>query len=158
MIEKRQQLLSQARVQPLGFRFDVAAVIVDATAHRSDCLLVPDVLPPDAVRVSRGSLSEPRSLSALSSVCFADQLAAARAPPPESAGSCAMPPAQLGSAADSRLTSCATRTPWRCPVKGWPGSLSKGSSGTPISRSHPPTCAGSTTPRSSTPSTNDPPQ
>jgi hypothetical protein len=43
-------------VQPLGFRFDVDAMIVDATAHRADCPLMPPTLPPDAVRVSAGEV------------------------------------------------------------------------------------------------------
>lgn len=42
--------------------------------------------------------------------------------------------------------------------EGVPVVVIQRSSGTPISGSRPPTCAGSTTPRSSTPSTNDPPR
>jgi integrase len=74
----------------------------------------------------------------------------------ESGPSCVMRRVRPGSVADLRLISCDTRTPWRCPAKGCRWSSSNGSSGTPISGSPPLICAGSTTPRSSTPSTNDP--
>jgi hypothetical protein len=39
---------------PLGFRFDVDAVIVDGTAHRVSCPLLPAVLPAGAKRLSAG--------------------------------------------------------------------------------------------------------
>lgn len=40
------------RVQPLGFRFDLPAVILDGTAHRTDCPLLPSPLPADAIRLA----------------------------------------------------------------------------------------------------------
>jgi hypothetical protein len=39
---------------PLGFRFDVDAVILDGTAHVIACPLVPPVLPPRATRLAAG--------------------------------------------------------------------------------------------------------
>jgi hypothetical protein len=38
-------------VLPLGFRFDVDAVLIDGVAHRPDCDCLPRLLPADAVRV-----------------------------------------------------------------------------------------------------------
>jgi hypothetical protein len=43
-------------VLPLGFRFDVDAVIVDGFAHRADCQQLPRDLPPDAVGVAIGGI------------------------------------------------------------------------------------------------------
>ena len=43
-----------AVVLPLGFKFDVDAVLVDATAHRSNCDRLPRPLPHDAVSVRVG--------------------------------------------------------------------------------------------------------
>ena len=37
---------------PLGFKFDVDAVLVDGVAHRKDCDRLPRTLPHDAVPVS----------------------------------------------------------------------------------------------------------
>ena len=71
------------------------------------------------------------------------------------ASSYATPPARLASAAGSRPISCGMRTPWRCRVRASRCWSSSGSSGMPISGSRPLTCEESTTPRSSTPSTND---
>ena len=56
--------------------------------------------------------------------------------------------------AGSRRTSSGTPTRSRCPARACRCSSSSASSGTPTSRSPPCTCAGSTTPRSSTPSMN----
>jgi hypothetical protein len=39
---------------PLGFRFDVDAVVLDGTAHTADCVLLPAMLPPEAVRFDAG--------------------------------------------------------------------------------------------------------
>jgi hypothetical protein len=39
---------------PLGFRFDVDAVILEETAHTVACPLVPAVLPVDASRLAAG--------------------------------------------------------------------------------------------------------
>lgn len=44
------------RVQPLGFRFDVDAVIVDGVAHRSDCALVAPLRPAGAVWLAAGEV------------------------------------------------------------------------------------------------------
>ena len=41
-----------AVVRPLGFRFDVDAVLVAGVAHRSDCDCLQRPLPDDAVSVS----------------------------------------------------------------------------------------------------------
>ncbi len=41
-----------AVVLPLGFRFDVEAVLVGGVAHRKDCDRLPRALPHDAVSVS----------------------------------------------------------------------------------------------------------
>jgi hypothetical protein len=41
-----------AVVLPLGFRFEVDAVLVGGVAHRRDCDRLPRPLPPDAVSVS----------------------------------------------------------------------------------------------------------
>jgi hypothetical protein len=41
-------------VLPLGFRFDVDAVLVGGVAHRKDCERLPRALPHDAVSVSAG--------------------------------------------------------------------------------------------------------
>jgi hypothetical protein len=44
-------------VLPLGFRFDVAAVIVDGIAHRTDCVLLGGAgFPPGAVEVGAGGI------------------------------------------------------------------------------------------------------
>ena len=43
---------------PLGFRFDVNAVIVDGVAHRADCQELPGDLPPDAVGVAIGGIHQ----------------------------------------------------------------------------------------------------
>jgi hypothetical protein len=44
-------------VLPLGFRFDVSAVIVDGIAHRTDCVLLGGAgLPPGAVEVAAGGI------------------------------------------------------------------------------------------------------
>jgi hypothetical protein len=40
-----------AVVRPLGFRFDVDAVLVDGIAHREDCDRLPPVIPHEAVSV-----------------------------------------------------------------------------------------------------------
>jgi hypothetical protein len=39
---------------PLGFRFDVDAVILDGTAHRASCPLLPAALPLAAKRLAAG--------------------------------------------------------------------------------------------------------
>jgi hypothetical protein len=39
---------------PLGFRFDVDAVILEETAHTADCRLLPAVLPATAIRLTAG--------------------------------------------------------------------------------------------------------
>jgi hypothetical protein len=39
---------------PLGFRFDVDAVILDRTAHTVACPLLPPMLPPGATRLAAG--------------------------------------------------------------------------------------------------------
>jgi len=39
-------------VLPLGFKFDVDAVILDTVAHRPSCALLPAMLPPDATAVA----------------------------------------------------------------------------------------------------------
>jgi hypothetical protein len=44
----------RAVVLPLGFRFDVDAVLVGGVAHRKDCDRLPRALPHDAVSVSAG--------------------------------------------------------------------------------------------------------
>jgi hypothetical protein len=41
----------RGRVLPLGFRFDVDAVIVEGVAHRADCDRVPRGLPNEAVSI-----------------------------------------------------------------------------------------------------------
>jgi hypothetical protein len=43
---------------PLGFRFDVDAVIVDGVAHRTDCEWLPGELPPDAISVPAGGVHQ----------------------------------------------------------------------------------------------------
>jgi hypothetical protein len=43
-------------VLPLGFRFEVAAVILGGVAHRAGCHELPRDLPPDAVGVSVGGV------------------------------------------------------------------------------------------------------
>jgi hypothetical protein len=43
-------------MQPLGFRFDEDAVLLDGTAHRTDCPLLPVPLPRDAVRLCAGEI------------------------------------------------------------------------------------------------------
>jgi hypothetical protein len=47
-------LASGCRILPLGFRFDVDAVILDETAHTTACPLLPAVLPPGAARLAEG--------------------------------------------------------------------------------------------------------
>jgi hypothetical protein len=46
-------------VLPLGFRFDVDAVIVDGVAHRTDCEWLPGELPPDAILISASGFIGP---------------------------------------------------------------------------------------------------
>jgi hypothetical protein len=41
---------------PLGFRFDVDAVILDGTAHEPTCPLLPPTLPPGATRLVAGEV------------------------------------------------------------------------------------------------------
>jgi hypothetical protein len=41
---------------PLGFRFDEDAILLNGTARRIDCPLLPDPLPRDAVRLSAGEV------------------------------------------------------------------------------------------------------
>jgi hypothetical protein len=43
-------------VQPLGFRFDAEALIVDGVAHRRDCEIRPANLPDDAVAVAAAGI------------------------------------------------------------------------------------------------------
>jgi hypothetical protein len=43
-------------MQPLGFRFDVDSLIIDGTAHRTGCRLIPTLLPADAVRLASGDV------------------------------------------------------------------------------------------------------
>jgi hypothetical protein len=43
---------------PLGFRFDVDAVIVDGVAHRTDCEWLPGELPPDAISIPAGGVHQ----------------------------------------------------------------------------------------------------
>jgi hypothetical protein len=43
-------------MQLLGFRFDEDAVLLDGTAHRTDCTLLPVPLPRDAVRLWAGEI------------------------------------------------------------------------------------------------------
>ena len=71
---------------------------------------------------------------------------------PASAPSCTWPPAGRGCAAGLRRTSCAMLMPSKCPAKACRCWSSNANWATPISRSPPCICAGSTTPRSSTPS------
>jgi integrase len=66
------------------------------------------------------------------------------------------PPSERASGDDSPRISYATHTPSRCHAKVCRCWSSSASSGTPTCRSPLSTCAGSTTPKSSTPSTNDP--
>jgi hypothetical protein len=47
-------------VQPLGFRFDVDAVLVGDVAHRSDCAQVPHPWPHDAVSVRAAGVNRAR--------------------------------------------------------------------------------------------------
>ena len=75
--------------------------------------------------------------------------------PPASAHCCETPLSRPASGDGSRHTSSATLTQSRCPANGSRWSSSNGNSVMPTSGSPPPTCAGSTTPKSSTPSTND---
>ena len=42
-----------ATMLPLGFRFDLDAIVLDGTAHRADCPLLPATMPPDALRPPR---------------------------------------------------------------------------------------------------------
>jgi hypothetical protein len=46
------ELSSDPTMLPLGFRFDVDAIVLDGTAHRADCQLLPATLPADAVRLA----------------------------------------------------------------------------------------------------------
>jgi hypothetical protein len=46
---------------PLGFRFDEPAILLRGTVHRTDCPLLPDPLPPDAIRVSAGHVVRAQS-------------------------------------------------------------------------------------------------
>ncbi len=41
-------------VRPLGFRFDVNAVLVEGVAHRAECRRLPMPVPADALSVARG--------------------------------------------------------------------------------------------------------
>jgi len=41
---------------PLGFRFDVDAVLLRGVAHRADCRLLPTPLPADALSLALGEL------------------------------------------------------------------------------------------------------
>jgi hypothetical protein len=43
-------------MRPLGFRFDVDAVIIDGTAHRTSCVLLTTVLAERAVRIQAGEV------------------------------------------------------------------------------------------------------
>ena len=43
---------------PLGFRFDVDAVIVDGVAHRADCASLPGDLPPGAIPIPAGGVHQ----------------------------------------------------------------------------------------------------
>jgi hypothetical protein len=43
-------------MHPLGFRFDEDAVLLDGTADRTDCPLLPVPLPRDAVRLCAGEV------------------------------------------------------------------------------------------------------
>jgi hypothetical protein len=43
-------------MEPLGFRFDVDALIINGTAHRTDCPFIPTSLPADAVRLAAGDV------------------------------------------------------------------------------------------------------
>ncbi|PZS39306.1 MAG: hypothetical protein DLM62_09005 [Pseudonocardiales bacterium] len=45
---------------PLGFRFGEDAIVLDGTAHRTDCSLLPVQLPRRAVRVSAGEVFRAR--------------------------------------------------------------------------------------------------
>jgi hypothetical protein len=74
--------------------------------------------------------------------------------PPESAHSCTTPPPEPEYDAASRRISSDTHTPSRCRAKECHCSSSSGNLGMPTSRSPRCTSAGSTTPRSFTPSTN----
>jgi hypothetical protein len=38
-----------ASVAPIGLPFDIDAVLIEETAHQTDCRFRPDVLPPDAL-------------------------------------------------------------------------------------------------------------
>ena len=41
---------------PLGFRFDVDAVLLGGVAHRADCRLLPTPLPAEALSVAPGEV------------------------------------------------------------------------------------------------------
>jgi hypothetical protein len=43
-------------LQPLGFRFDVDAVIIDGAAHKPDCPLIPSASPASVVRTAAGEV------------------------------------------------------------------------------------------------------
>ena len=43
---------------PLGFRFEVDAVIVDGVAHRADSASLPGELPPGAISISAGGVHQ----------------------------------------------------------------------------------------------------
>jgi hypothetical protein len=41
---------------PVGFRFDEDAILLDGTAHRTDCPLLPVPVPQHAVRLAAGEV------------------------------------------------------------------------------------------------------
>jgi hypothetical protein len=95
-----------------------------------------------------------RCRSVRCSACCADRRVVGRAHRPGSAASCVTRPNQPAFVVGSHPTSCGMRTRSRCLVKGF--HYWSSSANTPISGSRRLTCAGSITPRPSTPSTNVP--
>jgi hypothetical protein len=106
--------------------------------------------------LDHGSSFAPICASERCSASCAARRAVDRARQPESAASSAPPPRQPESGAGLRRTSCDTRTRSRCPARGSRCWSSSDSSVMQTSGSPRPISAGSTTPRSSIPSTNDP--
>jgi hypothetical protein len=48
--------MRRSRMQPLGFRFDLDALLIEGTAHRTGCPLIPALPPVDAVRLAAGDV------------------------------------------------------------------------------------------------------
>jgi len=109
-------------------------------------------------QLGRGSRCVPRSRSARCSASCAVRPADGRGRRLASAPDCITQPLVLGCDGGSRRISCATRMLWRCRARASCCWSSSASSDMATSRSPPCTCAESTTPRSSTPSTSDQPR